>query len=245
MANRFLDTNYYKSRFVRSLKGPLKSLYSFIICDCDGSGIWNMDLDAAAMFTGFQFTFEEFKENFIKKGKAIDLGGEKYFFPDFIEHQYPGGLQANNKAHKNFISNLKKFGILDEELKLTKIKKEAPLEDPLKASQVKPMSSNGNGQVMVYNAEDVVLNNQIEFERICMTCHFKADDAKTELRRFHLHLEEKQEYPRTRKSIFAGFEKWLMNDKKFYKNGSHQQTSGSNGVKLGTSDSRTNAAEKL
>lgn len=219
MANRFLDTNYYKSRFVRSLKGPLKSLYSFIICDCDGSGIWNFDLESAAMFTGFTFTFKDFELNFVQKGKAIDLGGEKYFFPDFIEHQYPGGLQANNKAHKNFIANLKKFGLLDDDLKLIKIKKEAPLEEPLKASQVKPMSSNGNGQVMVYNAEELVLGNQIEFERICIVCHFKDGDAKTELRRFHLHLQDKEDYPRTKKSIFAGFEKWLMNDRKFYKNG--------------------------
>lgn len=232
MANRFLDTNYYKSRFVRSLKGPLKSLYSFIICDCDGAGIWNLDLDAASMYTGFVISHEEFNENFVKKGKAVDLGGERYFFPDFIEHQYPKGLQDNNKAHKNFIQTLKKFNLLDEQLHVKKHQVsekipspfQAPLEEPLKASQAMSRSSNGNGQVMVYDAEKEVLKNQIEFERMCMTCSFKAEDAKTELRRFHLHLEEKDEYPRTKKSIFAGFEKWLMNDRKFYKNGKQTNT---------------------
>lgn len=141
MANRFLDTNYYKSPFVRSLKGSLKSLYSFIICDCDGAGIWNLDLESASMFTGFSIPFEEFNDNFILKGKAVEIGGGKYFFPDFIDHQYPSGLQANNKAHKNFISTLLKYGLIDSDQKI--IKKEAPLKDPLKGSQV--MSSNGNG----------------------------------------------------------------------------------------------------
>jgi hypothetical protein len=146
MANRFLDTNYYKSPFVRGLEGPLKSLYSFIICDCDGAGIWNMDLQAAAMYTGFQVTPREFEENFTAKGKAINLGGSKFFFPDFIEHQYPAGLQANNKAHKNFISTLKKFGLLDEDLKVKVEREGRGLEASLKASHVMYRSSNGNGQ---------------------------------------------------------------------------------------------------
>lgn len=154
MASRFLDTNYYKSPFVRSLKGSLKSLYSFIICDCDGAGIWNLDLESASMFTGFKITFDEFYDHFILRGKAVDIGGGKYFFPDFIDHQYPSGLQANNKAHKNFISVLTKYGLIDSDQKI--IKKEAPLKEPLKGSQV--MSGNGqglgNGQGHVPNLEE-------------------------------------------------------------------------------------------
>jgi len=128
MANRFLDTNYYKSNFVRSLPGSLKSLYSFIICDCDGAGIWNLDLHAAELYTGFKVSETEFEINFIEKGKAIDLGGGKFFFPDFIEHQYPSGLQSANKAHKNFILTLKKFGLIDENCKVKIQKNRSPLE---------------------------------------------------------------------------------------------------------------------
>ena len=82
MANRFLETNYFKSPFVRSLKGSLKSLYSFIICDCTPSGIWAMDMEAASLYTGFSITEDEFEENFVKTGKAIPIGKKKYFFPD-------------------------------------------------------------------------------------------------------------------------------------------------------------------
>lgn len=149
MANRFLDSNYYKSPFVRSLPGKLKSLYSFIICDCDGAGIWNMDMQAASMFTGFDVSQEEFEETFTASGKAINLGGNKFFFPDFIEHQYPSGLQANNKAHKNFISTLKKFELVDENLCVKVEKNRSPLKGGLKGFPCIGIGNgkgNGNGQ---------------------------------------------------------------------------------------------------
>lgn len=112
MANRFLETNYYKSPFVRGLKGPLKALYSYIICDCTPSGMWVFDGEAASMYTGFEQTYQEFDENFIKKGKAVLLKNGRYFFPDFIEHQYPSGLQSWNKAHNKIILELQGFGLL-------------------------------------------------------------------------------------------------------------------------------------
>lgn len=118
MANRFLDTNFYKSPFVRGLEGPLKSLYCFIICDCDGAGIWNLDLPAANLYIGFEITHLQFKKSFIDTNKAIDIEGNKYFFPDFIEHQYPNGLQENNKAHKNFIKVLKRYELLNDDLSI-------------------------------------------------------------------------------------------------------------------------------
>lgn len=127
MANRFLDTNYYKSPFVRALKGSLKSLYSFIICDCDGAGIWHLDLQAASLYTGFEITKQEFENHFIVTGKAINIGQNRFFFPDFIEHQYPKGLQAGNPAQKNFIATLKKFNLIDENLIVKKGAKEGLL----------------------------------------------------------------------------------------------------------------------
>jgi hypothetical protein len=116
MAKRFLDTNYYKSPFVRGLKGPLKALYSFIICDCDGAGIWNYDLEVAGLYIGFGITNKEFDDAFIKTGKAIPISDARFFFPDFIEHQYPNGLIEVNRAHKSFISILKRYDLIDENL---------------------------------------------------------------------------------------------------------------------------------
>lgn len=127
MAKRFIDTGFYKSPFVRGLKGALKGLYSFIICDCDGAGIWAKDLAIASAYIGFEISDQDF-QIFIDSGKAIDLKNGRYFFPDFIEHQYPNGLQETNPAHKNFISDLKKFNLIDGSLK--------PLPRPSKGSKV-------------------------------------------------------------------------------------------------------------
>lgn len=128
MANRFLDTNFYKSPFVRSLKGSLKSLYAFIICDCNPSGFWALDLEAAGLYIGFQITPDEFQENFISTNKAIPIGRGRFFFPDFIEHQYPSGLQEKNPAHKNVINELKKFNFIDDNLEVFLLKNKGALE---------------------------------------------------------------------------------------------------------------------
>lgn len=137
MAKRYLDTSFFKSPFVRGLKGPLKTLYGFIICDCSGAGIWVKDLEAAGMYCDAKFTEKDFEAAFVDRRKAIDLGDGRYFFPDFIEHQYPEGLQENNRAHKNFITELLKYNLLDEELR--------PIKAPLKPLARAQGLGNGNG----------------------------------------------------------------------------------------------------
>lgn len=131
MAKRYIDTGFYKHPFTRGLKGSLKGLYSFIICDCSGSGIWAKDLEVASIYVGMPITENEWFECFVKTGKAIDLENGKFFFPDFIEHQYPKGLSETNPAHSNFILELKKYNLLDESLK--------PLRRPFEGSKVMVM----------------------------------------------------------------------------------------------------------
>lgn len=135
MPKRFIDTCYFKSPFIRGLKAPLKLLYTLIICECDGSGIWIKDLELAELLTGTKITDIDFNI-FIENGKAIDIGSGKYFFPDFIEHQYPQGLQGNNPAHKNFINQLKKYNLIDENNQIIKGASK-PLESPFEGSKVK------------------------------------------------------------------------------------------------------------
>lgn len=221
MANRFLDTNYFKSPFVRSLRGSLKSLYSFIICDCDGAGIWNLDMQAATLYTGFDQTFQDFENHFVTTGKAYPLGGNKYFFPDFIEHQYPKGLKQANPAHKNFISILKKYDLLDQQLNVVLKGAIKGLQSPIGNGH-----SNGNGQgngslvgEMTSNAEETILKKIIWFEQLCSSRSKTLEDGKESLRKYHLYLKENDKYPKTVGSVEAGIEKWLMNEKNFKGNG--------------------------
>ncbi len=132
MANRFIDTGFYKSPFVRGLKAPLKGLYTFIICDCTGAGIWTKDLQIASAYIDFEVTEKQFIEAFVKTGKAIDLENGKYFFPDFIEHQHSKGLSLKNPAHNNVILELQKYNLIDENLKV----KNEGVKSPLQGSMV-------------------------------------------------------------------------------------------------------------
>lgn len=66
---------------------------------------------------------------------------------------------------------------------------------------------------VVYDAEAEVLANQKMFEQICMKTGKSAEEGKRVLHKYHLFLVEKNEYPRAKKSIYAGFEKWLLNEK--------------------------------
>ena len=117
------------------MDAPLKGLYLFIICDCDGSGIWAADFEIAGLYVGQKITVSQFNKSFVETGKAIDLKNGKYFFPDFIDHQYPSGLQSNNKAHNGFISELLKYQVIYE----TSEGIFKPLPSPLQGAKVMVM----------------------------------------------------------------------------------------------------------
>lgn len=69
--------------------------------------------------------------------------------------------------------------------------------------------------IVVYNAEEVILANQIQFQSIVTKVGVSEQTARDSLHKYHLFLEEKEQYPKGKKAVFAGFEKWLMNEKKF------------------------------
>jgi hypothetical protein len=99
------------------------------------------------------------------------------------------------------------------------------------------------GEKNVFNAEEEILKNPIEIERICMKVNFTdKKNLPDVLRKFHLHLESNDKYPQNKKQVFAGFEKWLMTEIKFLKNG---HPSNSAVGKLGTSAARVEAARNF
>ena len=172
MAKRYIDTSFFKSPFVRGLEGAWKGLYLFIICDCEGSGIWSADFEAASLYVGHKVDRSGFEKLFVKTGKAVDLKNGKYFMPDFVEHQYPTGLQTNNKAHSNFISELSKYQLLEEE----KEGSFKPLRRPLEGSYVKVMVKKGKEGVGE-KPESTVKKPEIPTEQEFMN-YYKSELAK-------------------------------------------------------------------
>ena len=111
MAKRFIDTDLFKKRFVRSLPAGYKLLWVYLFCECDHAGIWEVDLEVAGLFCGVTFTPEELNKRLGDRLQFFD-GGSKAFIPDFIEFQYGTDLNPHNPAHRSVIARLEKYGLL-------------------------------------------------------------------------------------------------------------------------------------
>jgi len=66
---------------------------------------------------------------------------------------------------------------------------------------------------MIYDIEADLLKNQAVFEAICMAAGRDIETAKVALKKFHLHMQENERYPKSRAALTAGFQKWLLNEK--------------------------------
>jgi len=111
MAKRLTDADKWKKPFIRGLKGPYKLLWFYILDDCNHAGIWQVDLEVAALRVGEQID-RETAEDLFKENIIIFDNGEKWFIPDFIEFQY-GTLNPLNRVHKSVIDLLEKYQIKD------------------------------------------------------------------------------------------------------------------------------------
>lgn len=185
MAKRYLETGYYKSPFVRGLKGPLKALYNFIICDCDPAGIWAKDLTIASTYIGFEVTEKDF-EVFLKAGKAWDLKNGKIFFPDFIEHQYPNGLSDTNPANKKALNELRKYNLVDDNLKVVSSPLYGTSEVPKKGTMVEVKVEVG------VNVEEEVKQN-FEFEEFWNLYDKKTGDKQKLKKRWNALTDMERE----------------------------------------------------
>ena len=141
MAKRFIDTDLFKKRFVRGLKGPYKLLWVYLFCECDNAGIWNVDIEAAELFCNQKYSLPELKKAFSGRIHFFDEES-KAFLPDFIEFQYGGELNEKNPAHRAVIFKLEKyqlFSILKEgATKAQESPYEGATEEPGEAPERKP-----------------------------------------------------------------------------------------------------------
>lgn len=112
MAKRFIDTDLFKKKFIRDLDGTYKLLWIYIINDCNHAGIWEPDFEVASIRIGVTVYEDQALKKFGDKVVQIN-GGEKWFFPSFIQFQYPSGLNPKNNAHISVISILERYKIKD------------------------------------------------------------------------------------------------------------------------------------
>ena len=128
MSKRFTDTEKWNKRFIRSLKPAYKLLWLFITDECNTAGIWDVDMDVAQIKIGMKMTEKEALKSFGDKVIPID-NNTKWFIPAFIEFQY-GELSEANRAHSKAILTLRKFNLINENMKIK------PLTSPLQGAMV-------------------------------------------------------------------------------------------------------------
>jgi hypothetical protein len=80
--------------------------------------------------------------------------------------------------------------------------------------------------IMLFNVEEMFTKNQIEFERICMLGAKNLAEGAEILHKYHLFLEERDQYPKSKKALRSGFEKWILNEKTFNNGHTTNQSSG-------------------
>ena len=110
MAKRFTDTEKWKKPFIRGLQGAYKLLWLYICDDCDHAGIWQVDIEVAAIRIGEKIDSKEAVKSFDEKIIIFDKGN-KWFIPSFLEFQYPSGLNPDNRAHNSVIILLEKYSL--------------------------------------------------------------------------------------------------------------------------------------
>lgn len=111
MAKRFTDTDKWKKSLLKSMPAEYKLLWLYICDDCNHAGIWDVDIEVAALRIGEDLTTEKALYVFGNKIIVFD-GGEKWFLPSFIEFQY-GELSEKNRVHESVIKELSKYDLLN------------------------------------------------------------------------------------------------------------------------------------
>lgn len=76
--------------------------------------------------------------------------------------------------------------------------------------------------IVIYDAEEEILKNPIVLDELSCAHGKTPEQGREILKKYHLHLAEKEQYPKSKKAVLAGFTKWLMNEKNFVKNGTHK-----------------------
>jgi len=108
MPKRFIDTEIFKKKSMKILPSRYKLLYIYMFCECNHAGIWDVELDVAALRLELDFDEKEVLAQFGDSLRKIKDG--KWYLTDFVEFQY-GKLNPENRAHKSVIEILKKYKI--------------------------------------------------------------------------------------------------------------------------------------
>ncbi len=108
---RFTDTEKWSDPWFRRLSPELKCFWSFVLDNCDPSGVWKVDMEFANFCIGGSLNEETVLSLMPGRFKPIEHG--KWFVPKFIRFQY-GELKTDCRPHQSVIRFLEEHGLKKE-----------------------------------------------------------------------------------------------------------------------------------
>lgn len=219
---RKIHTQFWSDPFIQTLSPEKKYFFLYLLTNekTRQCGVYEISKRSISYDTGYTIdTVSILLEYFIESGKIM-----------FSEDTNEIAIKNWNKYNGNASSKVQK--LVDEELakiknpKLIQYLYSTDTESTIEVEREVEKEREGVGEKegeatpvsknLIGDAEKELLGNQIQFERICVAAGAaNPETAKKSLRKFHLFLQEKDKYPQSRTQIYAGFEKWLLNEKNF------------------------------
>ena len=98
MGKRFTDVNKWRRPWFCNLDMKYKILWSYILDNCDMSGVWYVDLKTAGFLIGAEFEPSETFDALQKQIEPIN-GGARWLIKDFVRYQY-GEFSKKSPVHK-------------------------------------------------------------------------------------------------------------------------------------------------
>lgn len=108
MTKRFTATEKWADPWFFSLTPIEKLFWIYLLDNCNHAGIWDVNWPLATVHLGGPFLYDDAKF----KERIVPLAGDKkWFVPKFVEFQYKGILNPENRAHQSVIDILKREGL--------------------------------------------------------------------------------------------------------------------------------------
>ena len=107
MAKRFTDTMKWNEDWFLEIKNPHKLFWIYICDNCNHAGIFKPNKRMFELMLGARIDIDLFlKEINSDKQRILELANGRWYLTKFIEFQYGGKLNANNRVHKSILEML-------------------------------------------------------------------------------------------------------------------------------------------
>jgi hypothetical protein len=229
MSKRFSETEIWNEDWFLEMPNEYKLFWFYMLSKCDHAGVFKVNLRSFRGLLEVNLTTDKALTYFnTNKQRVRVISDSIWYVEDFFVFQYGTTLNLNSRMHESISEILKKHNI-----DLTSIRGLKDLKDRVKdkdkdkdKDKVLKGGMGENTEGVCYDIEAYLMAHQKDFEVACMNSKKDSEEVKALLKNYHLWNVQNEIYPKKPLPLIAGFQRWILNEKNFKKNGTHaKQTS--------------------